>query len=110
MAQWLARGTAIVGVLVLEWVSYGYGPPAASPPLPAPQAQARPAAAEADGERGRTFQTLAQLPLRFEANAGQFDDAHPLRGARRRLRRRPDPDRRDARPDVVDGRRPPRWR
>ena len=54
-------------------MSYGYGPPAASPPLPAPQAQARPAALK-KGEPGRTIETLAQLPLRFEANAGQFDD------------------------------------
>ena len=73
MVQWLARGAAIVGVVVIEWVSYGYGPPAASPPLPAPQAQARPAALK-KGEQGRTIETLAQLPLRFEANAGQFDD------------------------------------
>ena len=73
MAQWLARGTAVVGVLVLEWVSNGYGLPSASPPLPAPQAQARPAALK-KGEQGRTIETLAQLPLRFEANAGQFDD------------------------------------
>ena len=35
---------------------------------------------------------------------------HPLRGARRRLWRRPDADRRDAQPDVVDGRDQPRWR
>ena len=78
MAQWLARGTAVVGVLVLEWVSYGYGPPAASPPLPAPQTQAQaartPAPVLKNGEHGRTFETLAQLPLRFEANAGQFDE------------------------------------
>ena len=77
MAQWLARGTAVVGVLVLEWVSYGYGPPPASPPLPAPQTQAGGAAAAPalkNGERSRTFETLAQLPLRFEANAGQFDE------------------------------------
>jgi uncharacterized repeat protein (TIGR01451 family) len=73
MAQWLARGIAVVGVLVLEWASYGYGPPPASPPLPAPQAQARTAALN-NGERSRTFETLAQLPLRFEASAGQFDD------------------------------------
>ena len=114
MAQWLARGTAVVGVLVLEWVSYGYGLPTAASPLPAPQTQAvrtqaRPAALK-NGEHGRTFETLAQLPLRFEANAGQFDERHPLRGARRRLRRRPDADRRDAEPDVADGRDQPRWR
>ena len=100
MAQWLARGTAVVGVLVLEWVSYGYGPPSRIAAAPgaadAGGANAGPAALK-NGEHGRTFETLAQLPLRFEANAGQFDDAHPLRGARRRLRRRPDADRRDAR-------------
>src|SRR5688572_27029996 len=71
MAQWLARGTAVVGVLVLEWVSYGYGPPSASPPPPAPQTQA---ALLNRVEPGRVVETLAQLPLRFEANAGQFDD------------------------------------
>ena len=76
MAQWLARGTAVVGVLVLEWVSYGYGPPPASPPLPAPQTQAGGAARRRlkAASSGRTFETLAQLPLRFEANAGQFDE------------------------------------
>ena len=78
MAQWLARGTAVVGVLVLEWVSYGYGPLPASPLLPAPQTQGvqapAPPAALKNGERSRTFETLAQLPLRFEANAGQFDE------------------------------------
>jgi len=73
MARWLTRGTAVVGVLVLEWVSYGYGPPAASPPLAAPQRQARPAILDR-GERGTVVSTLARLPLRFEANAGQFDD------------------------------------
>ena len=72
MAQWLARGTAVVGVLVLEWVSYGYGPPSASP-RPPPQAEARPAVLDR-GDRGTVVSTLAQLPLRFEANAGQFDD------------------------------------
>ena len=35
---------------------------------------AAPASALKDGERGRTVETLAQLPLRFEANAGQFDE------------------------------------
>ena len=73
MAQWLTRGTAVVGVLVLEWVSSGYGPPPASPPLPAPQVQARPVIPNG-GEPSRAVETLAQLPLRFEANAGQFDD------------------------------------
>jgi hypothetical protein len=58
---------------VLEWVSYGYGPPAATPPLTAPETQARPAAPNSSAP-GRTVQTLAQLPLRFEANAGQFDE------------------------------------
>ena len=74
MAQWFARGTAVVGVLVLEWASFGYGPPAASP-LPQAHAAQAPPGVPNRGERGRTFQTLAQLPLRFEANAGQFDDA-----------------------------------
>ena len=40
---------------------------------------AAPGAADAAGrsnrdEPGRVVETLAQLPLRFEANAGQFDD------------------------------------
>ena len=73
MAQWLARGTAVVGVLVLEWVSSGHGLLPSSPPIAAPQAAARPAIPDRS-ERGQVVSTLAQLPLRFEANAGQFDD------------------------------------
>ena len=73
MAQWLARGAAVVGVLVLEWVSSGHGLLPSSPPIAAPQAAARPAIPDRN-ERGQVVSTLAQLPLRFEANAGQFDE------------------------------------
>src|SRR5688500_12247759 len=74
MAQWLARGIAVVGFAALGWTSFGDGPPApvvqaqhvAGPTGPAPLVGRR--------ERARAVETLARQPLRFEANDGQFAD------------------------------------
>ncbi len=75
MAHWLTRGAAVVGVLALEWVSYGHGqpPPAAEPIAPRPAVAAR-SAVDDRQERTKVVDTLARLPLRFEANAGQFGE------------------------------------
>jgi len=63
MAQWCVRGIAVVGWLVMSAASLvpGIEPaPRVRDAAPAPP-------------RGQVAQTLGQLPLRFEANAGQFD-------------------------------------
>ena len=107
MAKWLARGMAIVGVVALGWASHGIGSPVSVTPAKVP---CRPRSHGPGGQpaarrqtRGRVVETLGRQPLRFEANAGQFARRRPLRGARRRLRRRPDGDRRDAQPGVPTG-------
>ncbi|MEO5823926.1 MAG: SBBP repeat-containing protein, partial [Vicinamibacteraceae bacterium] len=75
MAQWLARGTAVVGVVALGWVSNGRGQQPAPPTAAAPQQRASSEPVVLDrGARARVVETLARQPLRFEANAGQFSD------------------------------------
>ncbi len=78
MAQWLARGIAVVGVAALGWISLvgGQRPAlAASPTTPGPAPESgRPALAIDRGERARVVEAIARQPLRFEANAGQFPD------------------------------------
>ena len=72
--SWLARGAAVVGGLALEWVSRIRSATRSAAAPGAAGAGGRAGARAAERTRGRTVQTLAQLPLRFEANTGQFDD------------------------------------
>ncbi len=108
MAQWLARGIAVVGFVALGWTSHGFGqPPAAAPP---PPVQAQQAAA-ADRRRRRCLDRRERAGVSSRRWPGSrcaskptpasSPSGRPLRGARHRLRRRLDHDRRDAQPDLA---------
>jgi uncharacterized repeat protein (TIGR01451 family) len=73
MAKRFARMMAAFGVLALQWASYGRGEPP-SAVSPATAVDARAATLDTRG-REHVAQALGRLPLRFEANAGQFDPA-----------------------------------
>ena len=76
MAQWWIRGIAVAGVLTFGWAAHGqWFDPVPSVAARASSSEPISPGARPGGERRdrkQVVESLGRLPLRFEANAGQF--------------------------------------